>query len=716
MRVFLTLLGLFYCANVCAIDMKVDRISVNIPTGGAVTWADVTFQQTFGAVPVVFVTPTNTNSDPVTVRIRNITTTGFEVGLTEPPGEDGQTTSMLVDYFAAEAGTYVFAGGVRMVVGTTSTSTFQGRNNSGTGWDTVPFGFTFSSAPAVVAQIQSINSQPSIVASDIGNPFFDVAIRNVSTSDMELALERAETSNGTVVAETVGFVAMESGDQFTESGADVQALLTPDNIQGWDNGCFSNNFSSSFTSTPLIVASQNSRDGSDGGWVRRCTVTDTAVGFAIDEDRSSDSERSHTTEEAGVLAISNTFAGTRNGMDLEAGQVTIDATSGVIPWTSVSFPTEFNSMPRIFALPTDQGANPASIRVRNVTTNGFDIAAIQPDGNSGAHPQMDIDYLAIVDGEHTLPGNYVFEVGTVSTDLVQASGSGSTGVETVIFNTPFSSAPAFLAQIQTIANEPALDPSLPSSPWLVTAVTDITANDVDFALERAEVTSGSISLPETIAYFAVADGTNGQLEATDTSTIDFEMFVTPTNIEGWDDGCFDNSFTDTYSTPHALATQLTRNGNNGGWLRRCDLQTNSIGLAVDEDTFSDSERAHIDEQAGVFVFGDAFEALFNQIDHYGIFHSGTGVTCEAENVIVAALDAGDLPAAEVATRTFRITATSTTVGWSAADSSWSLVSGSGSFATPSAGVAEYTFATAESVWNSPLPISVKPISTLMYWI
>lgn len=681
--------------NTVAIDMKVDRVTINTSVGGSAEWAEVTFQETFGSVPMVFALPTNSNSDPATLRIRNVTTTGFEIGLTEPTGSDGQTSAMTVDYFAAETGTYNFAGGVRVIVGSHTTSTQQGRFISGANWDDVNFSSTFATPPAVIAQVQTINSQPPLDAGINADPFIEVAIRNVTTSDVDMALERAETRTGTLIAETIGYLAMESGDQVSIEGETINATLTPDNVSGWNNGCYVRNFSTGFGTTPLVVASQNSRDGGDGGWVRRCSISDSAVGLTIDEDVDNDTDRSHTTEEVGVLAISGAFNGSRNGQDMEAGSVSIAGTVAPTQWTSVSFPNEFSVTPYIFSLPTESGTLPAALRVRNVTTNGFDIAAFQPFGGTGSHPEMDIDYLAIIPGEHTLPNGDVFEVGAISTNRYLAGTGGSTGTENIGFASGFSGPPALLLDIQSINNEALLDPITISSPWMVTAVSSLASGSADIAIERAESISGTISSPETIAYFAARDGANESLDATDGSTIDYEMFITPDNILGFTDGCFNNNYSETYASPYAIATQSTRDGNNGGWVRRCNLETSRIGLSIDEDQSNDSERTHTTEEVSVFVFSKAFEAEFNLIDHYAIFHSNSGVTCEAETVTIAAHDASEL-GVEAGGRTITITATSSSPGWSASDATWTLSSGSGLFSTPAPGVAEYQFDTGES--------------------
>ncbi len=82
-------------------------------------------------------------------------------------------------------------------------------------------------------------------------------------------------------------------------------------------------------------------------------------------------------------------------------------------------------------------------------------------------------------------------------------------------------------------------------------------------------------------------------------------------------------------------------------------------------------------------------------DHFAIFHSGSGITCEAETVTITAHDSSDA-GVDAGGNTIQITATSATVGWTTADTTWSLGAGTGSFSTPSAGVAQYQFGSNES--------------------
>jgi len=53
------------------------------------------------------------------------------------------------------------------------------------------------------------------------------------------------------------------------------------------------------------------------------------------------------------------------------------------------------------------------------------------------------------------------------------------------------------------------------------------------------------------------------------------------------------------------------NGNNGGWMRECQIMTAAVRLRVQEDEDSDNEVVHIPEPAGIFVVEKAFDAEIN---------------------------------------------------------------------------------------------------------
>ena len=690
-------------SNSCrAISMKVDRILLN-QSANNVAWTQVNFQQNFSSIPVVFVLPTNSNSEPATVRIRNVSTSGFEISVFEPQGEDGNTDAMSVDFFAAEIGSYSFPGGINLIVGTHATDTYAGNNVTGSSsnGDLILFpGGSFNARPAIIAEIQTVNSQPALMPTQLASPWLETWVSNVNNGNFRLGLDRAQTSTGTVVTETIGYLAMTSAGEIDLNGTIIKALRTADNIRGWDDGCFFNNYPSPFVNTPLVVASPNTRDGSDGLWVRRCGISNTSVGLTMDEDQDLDTERNHTTEIAGILAIEEAFNTTLNGGQFEAGNALISSSNAQLDWTHIDFPNPFSATPMVFTLPTTIGdLPPATTRIRNVTINGFDASVVEPPGSPGSHSEMSVDYVAIIPGRHKMTNGDIFEAGSVSTSRFQSKLISGSSWETISFIENYTSEPAVILEIQGTENNLGLHPSLPAQPWLETSASGLTSNQILVALERSETTTGSLNLNETIAYFSVRNTANGNLVATNSDLIDYEMFRTPTNIVGFDNSCTVNNFSETYptSSPLSIASQNSRFGGDGGWLRRCSLQNNAIGLISDEDQANDSDRSHTTENASVFVFSQAFEADFPVASEITIEHDTSGINCLREAIKFTVVDNFGAAVTDYV-GTINLTTSSNNGTWFLLDDSGNssdLAQGTLSDLVNDDGAASYTFVSAD---------------------
>ena len=49
-------------------------------------------------------------------------------------------------------------------------------------------------------------------------------------------------------------------------------------------------------------------------------------------------------------------------------------------WTKINFQQQYITPPAVFMLSTNQGGNPAIVRIRNVTTTGFEALPLEPVG------------------------------------------------------------------------------------------------------------------------------------------------------------------------------------------------------------------------------------------------------------------------------------------------------------------------------------------------
>jgi len=308
-----------------------------------------------------------------------------------------------------------------------------------------------------------------------------------------------------------------------------------------------------------------------------------------------------------------TLAGHARAFEMEMSTVTVDDTFAVPSWTTVTFLQPFAITPLVFVLPTTDGSDPATLRIRNVTTSGFQVVQTEPPANDGPHVAMPTAYLAIEPGDHVLPdGSRVLAFDHLTTSF--ANRLLSTSWDSLVFPTPFSSAPAMLGSIQTTNNESGSPPRASSVPFMETGLRNITPGAFQVTLERAESTAGSVTSPERIAILAIDNLANASFVDGFGTAVELQSLATASNIQGFSNGCYTNSYVNSFgTTPVAVASMNSRNGNNGGWLRRCSQSASSIGLTVDEDIDNDSERNHTSESAGVIAASTAFHVRFDVV-------------------------------------------------------------------------------------------------------
>ena len=192
----------------------------------------------------------------------------------------------------------------------------------------------------------------------------------------------------------------------------------------------------------------------------------------------------------------------------------------------------------------------------------------------------------------------------------------------------FVSAPTVLATVQTANNETGAPASTNPTPWLTAAVRNVTSGNVQLALGRAEVNTGAITVAETVGYVAIQASASGSFTA-GASIVNYEAQTTTDSVRGWGNGCYTTNFLNVYAgAPLVVGTINRHDGGDGGWARRCSLGTSSVGFAIDEDQFRDTERNHTTETVGFAAFSSAFD---------GVFSDGTGTwAMEAESTTLAA--------------------------------------------------------------------------------
>ena len=297
-----------------------------------------------------------------------------------------------------------------------------------------------------------------------------------------------------------------------------------------------------------------------------------------------------------------------NALEVDSAQVILPSSANytVETWEQITFGNTFSNVPIVVTTPgPSSGGQPFTIRIRNVTTTGFEAMTAEPEGNSGpTHLAVEMTYVAIEEGVHGLPDGSMIIAGRSDVMEEQSSVINSSWY-TEIFPIPFSDTPAILAQIQTMNNETGLMPIEYSIPWMTVAIDNTSLSGFDMALDRSELTTGTVYGTEEIGWIAITANANGTLEDVSGDSVIWEsILISPSqNNIGKSDGCE----LQTLLAPHtaitpAILSMNSRNGTDGGWAAVCYLDSTLLGYCIDEDWYVDSERSHIGEKMGALLF------------------------------------------------------------------------------------------------------------------
>lgn len=114
-------------------------------------------------------------------------------------------------------------------------------------------------------------------------------------------------------------------------------------------------------------------------------------------------------------------------------------------WTKVSFGKAFHTKPVVLASLTVADDTTATVAVRNITNEGFEMRIRHEGRVTTTHASGRVSYLAATPGEGTLAGRRVL-VGLTDDGAV---GANLTGEGHIVYDKPFEESPYFFAQMQT---------------------------------------------------------------------------------------------------------------------------------------------------------------------------------------------------------------------------------------------------------------------------
>lgn len=244
------------------------------------SWESVNFSNSYTKPIVVFGAPGNRDSDPVIVRAKNVSSSGFEMKLNEWAYQDNLHQREDVSWMVMEEGTWTLSNGKQVVAGEVSAVDEN--------WQSVSFGTTFSSTPAVIACAVTHNGSDPIVT----------RIQSVSTTGFQVRVQEEEAKDGTHADEVIHYIAIATGEGTDHNRQDVVFTGTAVD-ESWQTLALA----SYIGSGDPFLACMNSANGADPAGVRfRNQTSATSVQVKVQEEQSNDTETGHNYEKIGFIA------------------------------------------------------------------------------------------------------------------------------------------------------------------------------------------------------------------------------------------------------------------------------------------------------------------------------------------------------------------------------------------------------------------------------
>lgn len=520
----------------------------------ATVWRTVLFAKAFATPPVVVLgTPTYAGGQALTTRVRNVTATSFEYQLDEWDYLDGAHSTESLHYLALEPGVHLIDG-VTWQAGRASgvTKTAQA----------ITFPSSFGAAPVVLAQAESVVNAKALTT----------RVNGVTSAGFTLRLATQESDTAALSGESVGWLAVATGTG-TVDGALFKAARTGASVtQAWSALSFGATYR-----LPLFFSQAQTLNNADPFTLRQRNLTSTGVEVFLQEEQSADAEVAHPAEDVGYLVLGESVGEVR--AKLEVGEI-VHTQANATTWTPVTFAKTYTTPVVVFGPLTQNNGQPAAVRVRNVTSTGFEFQVDRWDYLGGAHPEETLTYLVAEAGQYVIAG--------LRWQFSRATGVTHTA-STQTFVEAFAAAPVVLAQVATTSETSAV----------VERISNVTASGFSIELDEQE-SADQVHAAETVHYLAVQKGSGRQVsnqfvvEAGATESVVTDAFTAV-------------NFTRKLADPFLLADFQTRNEADPVVVRQRNLSRNKVDLRAQEEISADAETAHAGESAGWLVLGGALD-------------------------------------------------------------------------------------------------------------
>jgi uncharacterized protein (DUF1800 family) len=519
-------------------------------------WNAVSFNRSFGSPPVVVLGPsTRNNTEQCVLRVRNVTTTGFEYQIDEWDFRNGYHPVETLHFLAFTEGVHQI-GNQRWQAGRTTGANRAAQAVALSG---------FSGVPVVLAQVESTINQAGTTGTK-GVKALKTRLSNVTNASFQVGLETQEADTGVIANESIGWIAVSQGEGLLD-GAMVSAVRSTTLVGDAFTAVSFPTPGFPFARTnPVLIAQTQTINQVDPGELKMRNLSATGVELTYQEESSADTETSHTPEEIGYLVLGE-VAGEALAK-IETGDVMMQQ-ANANDWVTVNLAQTYTNPVVVVGPPSRTNATRLTIRVQNVTSTSFQVQMDRWDHyTTQAHNIRErVSYLVMEAGTYAV-GGQLWRAGR--RDI------SSSGGVTQTFASAYSQAPAVFSQIGT-RNDPRA---------LQSRVHSITAADFRLEIQKGEnAASGHVN--ETAHWVAIPYGVT-------------HLFSLGRRIEvvqgtGFDHNFRTRNFSRMHADPDLFAAMQTKNDADPATIRWRYLFANRVDIALDEDGSPGADNTHTAE-------------------------------------------------------------------------------------------------------------------------
>jgi parallel beta-helix repeat protein len=263
----------------------------------------------------------------------------------------------------------------------------------------------------------------------------------------------------------------------------------------------------------------------------------------------------------------------------ETGTVTVGQDSAD-QWHTVRFSEALDDPAVIMSGMTNNDGEPYTVRVRNVTDEGFEFQIDEWDYQDGVRGLETLSWMAVESGTHTLADGRTISAGSVRADERAKNVEFEDGI--------FDNGPIVLAQATGDRNEEAVNDR----------ISGVSNDGFTLRVEQEEANQGNNLRRDSVDWIAIEQGDDNVLaQSTGTSVDHTESFFDVAGL----------------ANLVMLTDMQTFNGNNAATVEICDIDDDLLSLCIAEETSRDAETWHIREEVGYvgledgLILGQAFE-------------------------------------------------------------------------------------------------------------